>query len=221
MDKNHRLDAPNNEALSDIEQIEDHTRLAATYPTARSEWDGIELMSGEARAKKRDEEQIRINAAIWKWFPIIGLLIPMPAVLLAPMLALAATHLDIKDAGILLLPVFFAVGLWGYLSFKSIRAVHSIFYAHSIKTTPYLFAHVILLGLSFRGLFLLAQSLHSGWAIGDVLIVDAIILTTSILLAGILLFIWTTRRLTSNWKIGILAMIACAVIAIQVVYAAL
>ena len=154
MNKLDKLDAPNNETLSSIEQIEDRSGLAATYPTARSEWDGIALMSGEARAQKQHEDQIRINMAIRKWFPVVGLLIPMPFVLLSIMLAIAATHLDMKQAGILLLPVFFAIALWGYLSFKSIQIVYKIFYAHSIKTTPYLIAHLILLGICFQGSFI-------------------------------------------------------------------
>lgn len=221
MEKFHKLDSPNNDRLSDIEQIEDRSGLAASYPTARNEWESIPLMSGEARAKKQAEEQIRINAAIWKWFPIIGVLAPLPVVLLSLLLAISATYLDFKEAAYLLLPVFFAAFLWGYLSFKAIQALRRIFYTHSIKAAPYLIAHFILLGVSFQGVFLLAQTLHSGWVIGDVLIVNGIILAVSIILAGILLFIWTTRRLSSNWKIASLALLAVCIAGAQVAYALL
>lgn len=218
MDKDHRLEAPHNDALSTIDQIGDRSTSAAVYPHAHGEWEGVDLMSGNSREKKLAEERIRINISIRKWFPIIGLLIPVPVVLFTVMVAFAAENLDIKQAGILLLPVFFAITVAGYLSYRSIKGVYSIFYNHSIKTTPYLIAHVSLLVIAFQGLFKLAQQFHSGWAVGDVLIVNGFLVGASIVLSGILLFIWTSRKLSSAVKFGIIAFMAAVIGGVQLYY---
>lgn len=218
MDKDHRLEAPHNESLSTIDQLGDRSATAAVYPHAHDEWEGIGLMSGEARAKKQAEDQLRINLTIRKWFPIIGLLIPIPAVLYSVLIAFAAENLDFKQAGILLLPAFAAITIAGYLSYKSIRGVFRIFYNHSIKTTPYLIAHVGLLAIAFQPLFRFAQTFHSGWAVGDVLIVAGFLLGASVLLSGPLLFVWTSRKISSAWKFAIVLVLAAILGAVHVFY---
>ncbi len=218
MDSKHRLEAPNNDSLKDIEQIGDRSGSAAVYPHAKNDWEGVDLMSGEARMKKQEDDKRRINLTIRRWFPVIGFLIPVPAVLGAAIIALAAEFLDPKSAALFLLPVFFAVFLWGFLSYHSLKAVHTIFYNHSIKLLPYLIAHIGLLLIAFRGLFMYSQTFHNGWAIGDVLIVDGVIILASMILSGILLFIWTTRRITSGWKFALLAFLAVAIAGIQLLY---
>ena len=219
MDKNHQLDAPNNDSLKDIQQLDDRSGLAAVYPQARNEWEGVELMSGEARAQKQADEQIRINMAIRKWFPIVGLLLPMPAVLLAVMLAVAATYLDMKMARVMLLPVFAGIALWGYLSYKSIRGVYKIFYSHSIKATPYVITHIAILLIGLQGLFVISQVFHSGWLIGDILIVSGFCLLASSFLSGILLYIWTTRKVGSSFKFLLIATLALVTVAAQIIAA--
>ncbi len=218
MDKDHRLDAPHNDTLSTIDQLDDRSASAAVYPHAHDEWEDIGLMSGEARAKKQAEEQIRINLTIRKWFPIIGFLIPVPAVLYSVLVAFAAENLDMKQAGFLLLPVFAALTLAGWLSYKSIRGVYKIFYNHSIKATPYLIAHIALLAIAFQGLFKVAQTLHNGWAVGDVLIVNGFLIGASIVLCGILLFVWTSRKISSAWKFSIVVATAAILGVVQVLY---
>jgi hypothetical protein len=218
MDSKHHLNAPNNDALKEIEQIGDRSGSAAVYPHAKNDWENVDLMSGEARMKKQEADRLRVNLTIRRWFPIVGILIPMPAVLAAITVALAAEYLDPKAAALLLLPVFFGVFLWGFLSYHSLKAVRTIFYNHSIKLMPYLIAHVALLAIGFRGLFRYAQTLHNGWAVGDVLIASAVVLLASMILAGILLFIWTTRRITSNWKFGLLGALAAIIAGIQLLY---
>ncbi|MGH7218036.1 MAG: hypothetical protein ACREGE_01125 [Candidatus Microsaccharimonas sp.] len=218
MDSKHRLDAPNNDTLKDIEQIGDRSESAAVYPHAKNDWDGVDLLSGEARMKKQEADRLRVNLTIRRWFPIIGFLIPVPAVALAAMAALAMDYLDPKMAIYLLLPVFFGVFVWGFLSYHSIKAVRTIFYNHSIKLLPYLIAHVGFLLVAFRGLFMYAQTFHNGWAIGDVLMVGAIVFLASMILSGILLFIWTTRRIASNWKLLLLLILTVAIAGIQLAY---
>lgn len=218
MDSKHRLAAPHNDSLKDIDQIGDRSESAAIYPHAKNDWESVDLMSGEARMKKQEADRLRVNLTIRRWFPVIGILIPMPAVLAAVTIALAAEFLDPKAAALLLLPVFFGVFLWGFLSYHSLKAVRTIFYNHSIKLAPYFVAHVALLIIGFRGLFMYAQTFHNGWAIGDVLMVSAVVLLASMILAGVLLFIWTTRRIASNWKFVILAFLAVAIAGIQLLY---
>lgn len=218
MDSNHHLDAPNNDTLKDIEQLGDRSASAAVYPRAKNDWDGVDLMSGEARMQKQEADKVRINLTIRRWFPVIGFLIPVPAVALAAMVALAIDYLDPNMAIYLLLPVFFGVFVWGFVSYHSIKAVRTIFYNHSIKLLPYLIAHVGFLLVAFRGLFIYAQTFHNGWPIGDVLTVGAVIFLASMILSGILLFIWTTRRITSRWKILLLLILTVVIAGIQLGY---
>ena len=78
MDKDHRLDAPDNESLSGIEQISDHSDLTTIYPHAHLDWEKDELISRDEREKRRDDERLRVSLSLRKWFLPIGLLIPLP-----------------------------------------------------------------------------------------------------------------------------------------------
>lgn len=218
MDKNHQLDAPNNDSLAGIDQIGDRSGLSAVYHHAHNEWDGVELMSGEARAKKQAEEEIRINMGIRKWFPVIGFLIPFPVSLFL-LLGAAGTYLKLEEMStVIIIPVFFGTALGAYISYRALKAVFKIFYDHSIKTIPYLIAHIIFLGVAFQGLFKWAQTFHTGWAVGDVLIVGAFLEALSIVLCGVLLFLWTSRKIPANLKIGILIGLIVIIAGIQLAY---
>lgn len=216
MDRDHRLEAPNNDSLSEIEQLSDRSNVGAVYRHAHDEWEGVGLMSGKERQEKYDQEQIRINLGIRKWFPIIGLLTPIPFVLMAVMLALAAQYLDMKMAGLVMIPVLLGVVLWAYITYKVVRGVYAIFYNHSIKATPFLVAFVGLLALSYHQLHLFTERYFGEDPLNNVLLVGGVVTTVSIILCGVLLFIWTSRRLSANVKVTFILTFALAIIAVEV-----
>jgi len=199
MDKDHRLEAPNDETLSKIEQIEDRSQLAAVYTHAHDEWEGSDILSKDDRNAKRDQEQVTINVTARKWFPVIGILTPMPFIVFA-VLAAAISQFNIPLSGFILLPLAFAVALWGYISIKSLKAVYEIFYNHSIKATPFVVILVFLLGIALHPLMIFTDALHTEAILMNTLLISTAVLVTSILLSGILIMIWTTRRMSSHMK---------------------
>lgn len=217
MDRDHRLDAPDNEELSAIKQLDNHSELASLYPHVHKEWEGSDLMSSEDRANKRDAEQLHISMSIRKWFPIIGLLVPTPAILIAFMAIGASRYLRPDDMGILLLPVLGIVALVGWLSFRCIQQFYTIFYNHAIKATPFLFVLVVYLLLSLFSLFIVTQPLHTGDFLIDAMIISGATWTASIIFSAILVFIWSSQSVPARAKLWIINGIGFALLTIAVV----
>lgn len=210
MDRDHRLAAPDNESLRTIEQLSDRSELTTIYPHSHNEWEGVDLLSREAREEKRDREQQRINLTIRKWFPAIGLLTPMPFVLGSIIVTAAVTFLRIEHLAYLLLPVVITVALWLYLSFRSIKTVFGIFYQHSIKATPFVMTLLSLIILSLQGHYIAILPLYTDSIIFNSLLSSTFVLLTSVILSGFLIFIWTSARMSVGLKfssIGGLALV--------------
>jgi len=218
MDKDHRLETPNDEELSAIQQLGNRSELTTLYPHAHKEWEGSDLMSSDERAKKRDREQLHISLSIRKWFPVIGLLVPTPAILIAFMAIIASRYLRPDDMGILLLPVIAIAALILWVSFRCIQQAYAIFYNHAIKATPFLAVLVIYLLLSLFSLFIVTQPLHTGDFLIDGLVISAAVWTTSIIFSGILVAIWSSRRLGARAKLWIIAAIAIVLIATAIFF---
>ena len=214
MDRDHRLDAPDNEELSAIQQLGNRSELTTLYPHAHKEWEGSDLMSSDERDKKRDEEQLHISMTIRKWFPIIGLLVPTPAILIAFIAITASRYLHPADMGILLLPVVAIVALVLWLSFRCIQQVYVIFYNHAIKATPFLTVLVGYLLLSLYSLFIVTQPLHTGDYLIDAAIISATVWFVSIIYSAILVFIWSSQGLGAKAKLRIIFAIGIVLFAI-------
>ena len=148
MDKDHRLAAPDNDALKNIEQLGDHSGLTTIYPHAHKEWEGVEISTRDQRETERTKEQLRMMLSIRRWFIPIGLLIPLPFVLAVLLISISAEYLKVQNLWLMMVPVVAIVGLWLYLSYRAFRAVYDIFYAHSIKATPFFIVLASLLVLS-------------------------------------------------------------------------
>lgn len=210
MDRDHRLDAPDNDSLQTIEQIEDRSELTTLYPHSHSEWEGVDLLSREAREEKRNQEQLHINISIRKWFPVIGLLAPIPFILGSILTTLAFTYLRVESMAFLLLPVAFAIVAWFYISYRSVKGIVSIFYAHSIKATPFVLTLLSLIVLGLQGHYVAIEPYYTDSLVYNALLSSGVILLTSIILSGLLIFIWTTRTISAKTKvlcIGFLALI--------------
>lgn len=212
MDKDHRMDAPDDDSLRTIEQVPNHSELASIYPHPHDQWEGTELMSNEEREKKRDREQLNISLSIRRWFFIVGLLIPVPFVLAAIMSAVGVTYVTDKNLGFTLGPIIIALVLWLLLSRLAFKKVADVFYGHSIGATPYLTAHIGLLVLGIQATYVAASSFFGDSLIYNTLLTSALVMVMSIFLSGVLLVIWTSPLLSSRLKFISVVVIALAIV---------
>ena len=211
MDKDHRLDAPDNDSLRTIEQISDRSELTTIYPHAHKEWEGTDLISHDEREKQRQDERLRISLSLRKWFVPIGFFIPLPFVYVSLLVTLTANYISIDNLKLLMLPVLIIMGFTIFLAYRGFKYGYKIFYSHGVKGGPFIFSLLSLLAISLNGTFLATEPLHTGVPGIDMLIVAATIFALSIFYSFILVFVWSSPRLTSGVKIacvGILALLA-------------
>jgi hypothetical protein len=212
MDKDHRLDAPDNESLQSIEQIRDHSELTTIYPHAHLGWEKDELISRDEREKRRDEERLRISLSLRKWFLAIGILVPLPILFMGFLVSIASEFFDIEKLRFLTLPVLIVTGFLIFLTYKGFTYAYKIFYTHGTKPIPFILALLGLLGLSTNAVFLLTEPLHTGHYAIDSLIVDGGLLIVSILYSLALVFIWSSPRLSSGVKLAYVGIMALLVL---------
>lgn len=212
MDRDHRLDAPDNEALSTIEQLSDRSELTTIYPHKHTEWEGIEIMSRDEREKKINEEQLAISLSLRKEIIPIALLIPLPFVLAGILLTLTANYLSLEKLGFILLPVLIIIGGLMYASYRGFKHGYRIFYKHGVRALPYILALIALLGMSLHSIFLLTEPLHTGEEWVDVLVISGAVFLTSILYNLILIFVWSSPRLSAGLKIAIVGIMALLIL---------
>jgi len=210
MDRDHRLDAPDNDTLRNIEQLGDRSELTTIYPHAHKEWEGAELISRDEREKRREEEKLRISLSLRKWFVPIGIFIPLPFVLVTLLSTLTANYINIDKLGFLMLPLLIVMGALIYVSYRTFKFGYKIFYTHGVRAWPFIFILLILLGMSLHGIFLLTEPLHTGEEAIDMLVVAGTVFAFSILYSLILVYIWSSPKLPSGLKVacaGVLALL--------------
>ena len=210
MDKDHRLDAPDNESLRGIEQINDHSELTTIYPHAHLEWEKDELISRNEREKRRDDERLRVSLSLRKWFLAIGILIPLPILFMGFLVSVAPETFNLDKLKFMALPVLIVTGFLIFLTYRGFKYGYKIFYTHGTKPVPFILALFGLLALSTNAVFLLTEPLHTGHYAVDSLIIDGGLLVASILYSLALVFIWSSPRLTSGAKlayVGIMALV--------------
>lgn len=218
MDRNHRLDAPDNDTLKNIEQLSDRSGLTTIYPHAHKEWEGADISTRDQRETERAEEQLRMMLSIRRWFVPIGLLVPLPFALAVLLISISAEYLRVQNLWIMMVPVFAIFCLWLYVSYKALHAVYDIFYAHSIKATPFFIVLASLLVLSINLVHGLTQYSHSTSVIVTTGIVSLGIMLVSVILSGLLLLIWTAQRLPSSAKLAIIIALALGIGAATYLY---
>jgi hypothetical protein len=208
MDRNHQLDAPSNDSLQTIEQVGDRSELGSLYPHAHDAWEGEDLMSREAREEKRDLEQLRLSLGIRKWFAVIGLLIPLPILLGSILTAIASTYLDVTNLAVLILPVLGIVLVWLYVSYRSMKQVQNIFYQHSVRATPFVVTLLAFLVFSLQALYVTMLSFYNDSLVQNTVATSIVMLLISIAYSGILIFIWTAKKISGAFKIGLIGIFA-------------
>lgn len=216
MDRKHQLEAPDNDSLKIIEQLDDHSGLTTMYPQAHDQWDGT-IMSTTDREVKRDKELAAITNGVTKWAIPIGLLAIAPVVVAALLLSLVFTYINEDNAPILLFPMMLITAIWGIASFFAIKKLYGIFYNHALRATPFLVILLVLMGLSVQGIFMLTRTLQNSSAVNNVLIIGGIALVVSMALSWILLHIWTTKRIAANTKLALIGVVAFILLAIATI----
>lgn len=212
MDRKNRLDAPNNDALNDIEQVSDHSELSTMYFKARDEWEGKDLLSDEQRNAKRDAELLSLRLSVRRQFVILGILIPTPVIGLVILISWAATYLNGETIRSMFLAAILAIVIWLVVSYTATLKVFRIFYDHTLTTLPFIISIITLLGLSTQEIFLLTRPLHTDSFFTNTLIVSAGAYLASIMLTGILLTLWVSPRFSGRTKMALIAVLAVAIL---------
>ena len=216
MDRKHQLDAPDNDNLKGISQLDDHSGLTTIYPHAQNQWDG-DLMSTEARETKQAKELSAITLSIRKWAIPIGFLAIAPIVAAVLLVSIALTYVTKDNASILLFPMMLIIAAWGIASFAAIKRLYGIFYEHALQATPFFIILLVLMGLSVQSVYVLSSSLQNSSIIYNVAVVSGIALIVSAVLSWILLLLWTSPRIAGNTKLGLIGVIAFILLAIATV----
>ena len=216
MDRNHQLDAPDNDNLRAINQLDDHSGLTTIYPHAHDQWDG-DIMSTEARETKQAKELDNISISIRKWAVPVGVLAIAPIVSASLLAAVALTYVTEDNASLLLFPMMIITGIWGLVSFAAIKKLYGIFYEHALQATPFFVMLLVLMGLAVQSIYIVTRPFQSGSFIFNTAIISGVALVVSVALSWILLVIWTSRRIAGNTKLGLIGVIAFILLAVATV----
>jgi len=200
MDRNHTLDAPNNDELSTIEQIEDHSDLSGIYRSAHTEYEG-EILSEEARKKVKDDELEAITSGIGKSALSIGILVVYPFVVGA---LVAAGLYEIAEniyPMVLVSVAILSIGFWMLTSYHAFSTIFKKFYKHALRAGPFLTVMLVSLILASQALYGIVSELFSSQSlIFNVALISLMLVLYSLIASFILLGIWGNSRLKSGLK---------------------
>lgn len=214
MDRKQGISAPSEESLRSIEHISDRSELTTIYPRAKKEWEDTEIVSRDEREKRRTDEQLRISLSLRKWFLVIGLLTPLPFVIMGVLVAVATEYFDLGTIGFMALPIMIITGGIIFASYRAFRYAYSLFYKHGTWGVMFLTALFGLLGLSLNAIFLLTEPLHVGNPALDSLIIGGGVLVISVLYTSILVVIWTSPRINAKAKLALVGGFMVAILTI-------
>ena len=216
MDRKHQLDAPDNDTLKTIEQLDDRSGLTTIYPHAQDQWDG-NIMTTEARETKQAKELSAITLSIRKWAVPVGVLAIAPIVSASLLAAVALTYVTEDNASLLLFPMMIITGIWGLVSFAAIKKLYGIFYGHALQATPFFVMLLVLMGLAVQSIYIVTRPIQNGSFIFNTAVISGVALAVSAALSWILLVIWTNRRIAGNVKLGLIGVIAFILLAVATV----
>jgi hypothetical protein len=210
MDRNHTLDAPNNDELSGIEQISDRSELTGIYRDAGQQYEG-ELLSSEAREKVKAQEIEAITSGIGKSTLRIGLYVPLPFI--SGLLIVAGIFTAsgmMGQMGLAFLAVV-AGTTWLVTSYKAYAEIFKIFYKHALRAGPFLVVMLASLMMASQAIF---GTVSDGFASQSLLfnaaLMSLLLLMYSLIASYILLGIWGNSTLKSGIKALVSALVIVA-----------
>lgn len=216
MNEDHRLNAPNNDSLDSIEQLGDRSDLSTLYPEAHKGWDG-DLLSTTDRETKRDKQLDEFARSIRKKAVLIGLLVPMPIIVGATVIAILLQYvipLNASNTAYNVLPGIVGAALVLGVAYGVLKKLYQLFYQHTLRLGPFLMIMWALLGISAQSFYVATMPLHSNTPVSAVLFVSGIGIFWSMALSIFLLAIWTSSRLSSGAKMGYIALLALGIVVI-------
>jgi len=200
MDRNHTLDAPNNEELSTIEQIEDHSDLSGIYRSAHTEYEG-EILSEEARKKVKDDELEAITSGIGRSALSIGILVAYPFIVGALVAAGLYEIAENTYPMVLVSVAILSIGFWMLTSYKAFSTIFKKFYKHALRAGPFLTVMLVSLILASQALYGIVTELFAGQSlVFNVALISLLLVLYSLIASFILLGIWGNSRLKSGLK---------------------
>lgn len=216
MDRNHTLDAPNDEELSGIEQLGDRSDLTSIYREPGTRFEG-EVLSAEQREKVKAEELEAITSGLGKHVLSVGLYVVYPfigfALLAAGAYAAVATMgPQTPSVMILVFSVIFALSIWLYSSYKAYSTIFKIFYKHALRAGPFLIVMLISLIMASQAIYgVITESFAGQSLLFNVAIISLLTVVYSLIASYILLGVWGNSTLKSGIKVlvsGLIVMIS-------------
>ena len=215
MDSSHKLDAPDNDSLSRIDQVGDHSDLSTLYRKAKNDWTG-ELVSDSERDRRRQEKFDTISFGIRKEFATISLLITAPLIISSIIATVAFTFVDEKNRPILGIPTIFLFLFWVIGTFFAYKKVYALFYNNALQATPFICVLLTYLGLFATILHILTAGIHNQNPLYSTIIVSGLELLLGIAISLPLLLLWTTPKLSGNLKLAIIVAPIIALIGVNI-----
>lgn len=211
MDRSHKLDAPNNEELRTIEQIEDRSGLSTLYREPGEQFEG-EILTTEAREQVKTEKLNAITSGIWKSSLKIGFYITYPLVSGALLGALLYLVVNWDNAAILLGLIIISGGVWVLTSYFAYAAIFKIFYKHALRTAPFIFVMLISIMLASQAFFTIVAANFAGQSLlFNVALVSLFTVIYSMAISTIILIVWGNAKI----KAWVKALVAGLVIVLS------
>jgi cation transport ATPase len=201
MDRDHRIDAPNDEELRTIEQIQDRSDLTGIYRKGAQQFEG-DILSKEAREQAKAQELEALTSGLGKSALSIGFFIIYPFIggaLLA--LGLFVLVRYVPDMVLLLLAIA-ALVFWLISSFKAYEFIFKTFYTHALRAGPFVTVMVVSLIMASQAIYGLVVDNFSGQSIVfNISLISLLLLLYSLITSFILLGIWGNSKLKSGSKV--------------------
>jgi len=199
MDRDHRLAAPNNDALSGIEQISDRSELTSIYREPGEQFEG-ELLSAEDRKKVKADELEAITSGLGKHALKIGIYIPLPFV--TGLFIITGLFLSSGMNEILLVFLsFFALSAWLITSYRAYAAIYKTFYKHALRAGTYIVVMLASILMASQAIYwIITETFSSQSLLFSVSLISLLLVAYSLVANFILLGIWGNSRLGSGIK---------------------
>lgn len=211
MDRSHKLEAPNNDTLKTIEQLDDKSGVSSVYRQPGKQFEG-DIMSNTQREKAKADELEALSSGLGRSAFKIGLLVPYPfisGILLASLLYILAQQ---GNPWTIVPGTLVAGGFWLATSYKAYSSIFKTFYNHALRAGPFLVVILASLMLALQAIY---NIVGEQFATQSVLInsatVSLLTVVYSLVATFILLGVWGNSRLKSGLKV----LISAAIIAIS------
>ncbi len=200
MDSSHKLEAPNNEELKDIAQIEDRSGLTTLYRKPGAQYEGT-ILSAAEREKAKAEQLEALTSGLGKYALRLGLLVPYPFISGLLLVVAMYTVISFENAAILLGLVIISAGLWMISSYYAYSAIFKIFYKHALRAGPFLTVMLINILIVSQAIYgLVVQNFAVDALIFNASLISLLLVLYSIIVTYILVGIWGNSHLKSGIK---------------------